>query len=252
MKKFVLLIVLFGCFVSLQAQNYQEVVYLKNGSIIRGMIIEQQPNVQLKIQTADGSVFVYPIEYVEKISKEIAVSPRQFKSGHRNMPLDIVGYRGFVEVGTIVNFRASGVPIERGTFSFATSHGYQFNPYCFLGAGVGLDYHVAGGVLFFPVFADFRANFLNRAVTPFFGVKAGFSVGKLDSDIANPGAYFNPTFGVRFMPNKVALNLALGYNMQHQIEAYDYFFVDGVARYHIYGRESYLLHGLSLRLGVEF
>lgn len=29
---------------TLSAQNYQEVVYLKNGSVIRGTVIEQQPN----------------------------------------------------------------------------------------------------------------------------------------------------------------------------------------------------------------
>lgn len=53
-------------------QEYQDVVYLKNGGILRGMIIEQIPNVQLKIQTKDGSVFVYKIEEIEKITKELS------------------------------------------------------------------------------------------------------------------------------------------------------------------------------------
>ena len=48
----------------------QDVVYLKNGSIIRGLIIEQIPNVSLKIQTVDGSVFVYKIDEIEKMTKE--------------------------------------------------------------------------------------------------------------------------------------------------------------------------------------
>ncbi len=51
--------------------QYIEVVYLKNGSIIRGIIIEQTPNVQIKIQTKDGSVFVYKMDEVEKITKEL-------------------------------------------------------------------------------------------------------------------------------------------------------------------------------------
>lgn len=51
--------------------KYVDVVYLKNGSIIRGMIIEQTPNVSLKIQTKDGSVFVYKMEEVEKMAKEL-------------------------------------------------------------------------------------------------------------------------------------------------------------------------------------
>jgi hypothetical protein len=51
-------------------ERMQDVVYLKNGSIIRGMIIEQVPNKTIKIQTADGSVFVYQMEDVVKITKE--------------------------------------------------------------------------------------------------------------------------------------------------------------------------------------
>lgn len=48
----------------------QDVVYLKNGSIIRGLIIEQVPNVSLKVQTADGNVFVFQMDEVAKITKE--------------------------------------------------------------------------------------------------------------------------------------------------------------------------------------
>lgn len=50
--------------------EYVDVVYLKNGASIRGMIIEQIPNKQIKIRTADGSIFVYKMEEVEKITKE--------------------------------------------------------------------------------------------------------------------------------------------------------------------------------------
>ncbi|MFY0644981.1 MAG: hypothetical protein JXR19_10985 [Bacteroidia bacterium] len=51
--------------------EYQDVVYLKNGSIIRGMIIEQIPNVSIKIQTADANVFVFKMDEIEKITKEV-------------------------------------------------------------------------------------------------------------------------------------------------------------------------------------
>jgi predicted small secreted protein len=50
--------------------NFQDVVYLKNGSVVRGTIIEQVPNESLKIETADGSFFVYTISEVKKITKE--------------------------------------------------------------------------------------------------------------------------------------------------------------------------------------
>jgi opacity protein-like surface antigen len=52
------------------AAQVDEVLYLKNGSIIRGTIIEQIPNVSVKIRTLDGSIFVYKVEEIEKITKE--------------------------------------------------------------------------------------------------------------------------------------------------------------------------------------
>jgi hypothetical protein len=51
-----------------------DVVYLKNGSIIRGMVVETIPNETVKIRTSDGSIFVYSLDEVEKITKEIGKS----------------------------------------------------------------------------------------------------------------------------------------------------------------------------------
>ncbi len=57
--------------ISLMAQqNYEDVVYLKNGSIIRGTIVEQVPNQSIKVKTKDGNVFVYNFTDVVKMTKE--------------------------------------------------------------------------------------------------------------------------------------------------------------------------------------
>ena len=49
---------------------YQDVVYLKNGSVIKGIIIEQNIDVNLKLKTSDGNIFVFDMKDIEKISKE--------------------------------------------------------------------------------------------------------------------------------------------------------------------------------------
>jgi hypothetical protein len=51
----------------------QDVVYLENGSVIRGTIIEQVPGESLRIRTRDGSVFFYRMEDVARITREAAV-----------------------------------------------------------------------------------------------------------------------------------------------------------------------------------
>ena len=58
------------------AQEYEDVVYLKNGEIRRGMIIEETPFVLLKIQTKDGNVFVFSYDEIKKKTKEKPLHPR--------------------------------------------------------------------------------------------------------------------------------------------------------------------------------
>ncbi|MGM0407206.1 MAG: hypothetical protein ACQERU_04435 [Bacteroidota bacterium] len=52
------------------AQETKDVVYLKNGSVIKGEITEMILNEHIKIKTADGSIFVYPFSEIEKTGKE--------------------------------------------------------------------------------------------------------------------------------------------------------------------------------------
>ena len=80
MKKiWLFMLLVFGSFAFCMAQEMQEVVYLKNGSVIRGVIIEQIPGKSLKIQTNDGSIFAYEMYEVEKITKEQATYQRYGK-----------------------------------------------------------------------------------------------------------------------------------------------------------------------------
>ncbi|MDD2890440.1 MAG: hypothetical protein PHE49_07355 [bacterium] len=51
-------------------QNMEDVVYLKNGSIIKGIIVEQVFGVSIKLKTKDGNIFVFKTQEVEKITKE--------------------------------------------------------------------------------------------------------------------------------------------------------------------------------------
>lgn len=69
-KLSVLLFFLFISIFGFSQTGYQDVVYLKNGSVIRGTIIEIVPDKSLKIQTSDQSIFVYKMEEIEKMTKE--------------------------------------------------------------------------------------------------------------------------------------------------------------------------------------
>lgn len=59
---------------SLAQSNLLDVVYLKNGSIIKGIIVEQVPGQAIKLQTADGSLFVFESSEITKMTREAATS----------------------------------------------------------------------------------------------------------------------------------------------------------------------------------
>ena len=68
LKNILLGLVILFCTGSLHAQNAtKSVVYLKNGSIIKCDIMEWQ-NDTIKFKTSDGSLFVYSMKDVDKIS----------------------------------------------------------------------------------------------------------------------------------------------------------------------------------------
>ncbi|HXL72953.1 MAG TPA: hypothetical protein VN963_04940, partial [bacterium] len=62
---FIVLLMIWGCAAAVKAED---VVYLNDGSIIHGTIIEEVPNVSIKIQTNDGNTFVYKMKLIQKIT----------------------------------------------------------------------------------------------------------------------------------------------------------------------------------------
>ena len=48
----------------------REAVYLKDGNIVKGNIIELIPNQSVTIKSADGSIFVFKSDEIEKIEHD--------------------------------------------------------------------------------------------------------------------------------------------------------------------------------------
>jgi len=227
------------------AQTFQEIVYLKNGSVIRGTIIEQVPNESLKIRTSDGSIFAYEMTDVEKITKEqvgnrfagrtVANETSGFGSSLNGLGPQ-KGYRGFVDLGYTIGTGDFG--LDR--IEFSTSHGYQILPCFYAGAGAGAHYYFDADAVEIPIFADFRADLLNHSVCPFIDLKIGYTVHE------DTGFYLNPQFGVRFAVGpKTAVNLGIGYTMQRiEFSYYD--------EYYGSFSDSVNCGGFSIKLGFEF
>lgn len=228
-----------------KAQSYIEIVYLKNGSVIKGVVIEQIPSQSLKIKTSDGSLFVYSMSEVDRIVKEQItdenIDRRTNRSvgmcgfGKKTSKVKVKGYRGFVDVGYIESLND-----KSSSFEITTTHGYLFNPYIFLGGGVGVDFSIDDDVVAVPIYGDFKVNFCKANNSPFFDFKLGFSVGD------RPGYYVAPALGIRFgLLDKKAINISVGYRYQEQVELDSNF-------YNFYSKNETPIIGLSIKVGLEF
>jgi len=291
MRKITLLLILFLTIVfSSIAQSYQEVVYLKDGSILKGVILKQVPNDYLEIETTRGKIYTIEMYEVEKITKERprintqsssggtqGVNRRQYNNNQYNYPksrntdtqkyhndneyyddnyddngrdysyFPNRGYKGFIDLGfslgissTVGSYSAGG----ENRIEFSTSHGFLFNPYIFLGLGVGLHsytgYYDGGNyysndktVIEIPIFAHVRSHFLDKKVSPFADIKLGYSV----HDIT--GIYTSESIGCRFAAgSRSSLWISLGYSIQ---------FID-----YSYYNTSASSSAISLKLGWDF
>jgi hypothetical protein len=84
-RLFLLAAVIILSVTALVAQT-KDIVYLKNGSVIKGTILEMIPDKTIKIQTADGNIFVYKMSEVEKVGKDVAAPSNEPKPAIEQRP----------------------------------------------------------------------------------------------------------------------------------------------------------------------
>ena len=240
---------LFCCFLSplAKAADLEEVVYLKNGSIIHGIIVEQVPNQSIKIQTKDGNLFVFNMDEIQKITKEAPASytPSFLSSDDEYGWNTGVRYRGFV--GDSFIFDLDGYYEDYQEYIY-TSHGVQINPYLYVGAGLGLKYWTYWEEVSIPVFANVRGELhklFRKNVSPYIDVKIGYNA------LHNAGFYFSPELGCHFYfgHSKCGLSVGLTYDLQKtNVSDYYYSYYSG---YHYYDY-SEILSGLGISVAFDF
>ncbi len=173
----------------------EDVIYLKNGSVYRGMIIEQVPNVSMKIQTLGGNIFFVTIADVTKITKENKVQEgnnynhfeppfmhgwHKGDSTHNQFRPKRKGY--FFNAQILVENLQGGVRIING---------YKFNRFAYLGVGIGFDNVFNAPYvrshqsiskssyqgLYFPIYLYYAGDILNKRVTPYYALELGYTMG---------------------------------------------------------------------------
>jgi len=178
-------------------QQLKDAVYLKNGELIYGSIVEIIPDSTIKIKTTDGSIFIYNMDEVEKILKEDKAKPKEKDS----IPSDEIkkGYKGFFNV-----YKGFG---SLSMTELSTFHGVQKTANLFFGGGIGLLSYGDSDIIFLPTF-NTRFNFMKSKFTPFVDLKIAHGITKAI------GFHINPSIGYRLGGVGAAFNISGGYLYQ--------------------------------------
>ncbi len=119
------------------------------------------------------------------------------------------GYRGFIEWDNNIRREAGLLEGSRSNYLYtglSTSHGYQFNPHFFLGAGVAVQIYnkyYTGWIL--PIYLQARTDQKFGKFTPFGDMRIGYSL------TDGGGIYFSPMIGYRFnWGRKLGINVGVG------------------------------------------
>ena len=207
-------------------------VYLKNGSVIRGIITEQIPNKYIKIETVGDNIFVFQVDEIEKLTKE---ESRALHNVSKNSQYKLV-----VELGHQVGIGSYG----EDRFMFNASYGYQINPLLSSGIGSGLRYYYDAEAAIIPFYADFRVDFGGEKVSPYLSFDVGYSF-DTSNDFKGVGFLFNPSAGVNLkFSGQSVMHLGIGYETQ-RLKFYD------VGPYHHFKRNENC-GAISILIGMTF
>jgi hypothetical protein len=195
-----------------QKAKKQDVIYLKNGWIIRGELIRQ--NDKLRIITANKNEFVFTQQEVDRIEREDKMLPFRYKEK---------GFSHYTEMGALAANNNSDINVNTSAFSFQTVNGYKFNQWLFTGLGLGVDLYATE--TFIPLFGSIRGDFSkNRSVIPYYFVDGGYGVnitGNADESIENSGGLLLASgIGIKVQfQNNTAFLLSAGFRIQNSSQS---------------------------------
>lgn len=242
--------------ISLWAQKVQEdVVYLQNGSIIRGKILEFEPKGKLKVEIAGGTILVYEADDIVRIEKQdlqqakISETIKDSETFISHRPPNKGMYNSIMG-GTLLKLDINKLPIPGVSLKYTA--GYNFHHFIGIGGGLGIMSLEGHAVL--PIYANIRSYFLKTSASPFVDMNVGYGfILPSSGDPLNPiganvgingGLYLRPSIGVRFPSNRrTHVTLDFGYVIQFKQNSY----LDWNGNQAI---EQQMLNSISLRIGI--
>lgn len=184
----------------------QDVIYLKNGSVIKGEVIEKKANGGITVRLDNGRTVEYSQFDVREISQDATRSERMAAKKYTAFEEQVSGYFFAAELGFGSSVGEDGGQIA--PIGFSVVNGFRFSEFLSAGVGIGVRSYVGGANknirtvnsdrTVFPIYFDLRGNFVShksRNLVPYWSMDVGYTL--VDKDI-----FFSPTVGLSIGGNR--------------------------------------------------
>lgn len=225
------------------AQKMQDVIYLKNGSILHGEVIKIEMNESVTLRSNCGDTWVFNQSEIARIEKQPAYAKPLQKDSLRNVSYKRMGFYSNMNVGFLFggNFDNPFPPL-----SLMFVSGYQFDWGLATGIGLGLDLL---NEAYMPAVIDVRYTFRNSRISHFLFIQGGYNISLespdpydydfydyYQSDLKSKGGYLiNPGIGFKLNLNeKNAFSFGIGYKyseIYHSYKEYNGQTIDRTIKY---------------------
>ena len=162
-----LLMMFFGlsCLTNLAAQKQEvDAVYLKNGEIYRGSLLNHQDGNKIMLQTLCWNTMIFEAGDVDHIDIEMVNA----KNSRLHVPSN--GYFNRTDLGVLIG---TGNNEKNAIFSTQMVNGYKINSRLYPGLGIGIEFYEQAVV---PLFADMSYHFGRNVLSPFIRASIGYSL----------------------------------------------------------------------------
>lgn len=200
---------------------YQDKIYLKNGEIIRGVLITEVLNISAKIVNQKGDTLTFQMDDIQKLTREKIQKSSALSKDQWLKP----GYELTLEVAKAISVGEFGI----NYFQADVINGVRLNSFLSAGFGIGLTYmndakytYYQRPKIIIPVYLDLRFNYPpGKKISPYLTFDFGGSLSRDKNYIEDKystdfiGVFLKSSLGTHMhILKNISLNLAVGYRSQ--------------------------------------
>ncbi len=192
------------------AQNQDDVVYLSNGSVIRGIIIDST-EINLRILNKAGDIWSFSRVEIDSVKREKAYVHKAFVFNQEGSE---------VSAGLSLMVRSGSNAIDKVAIpGLNMAYSYRFNTFLSTGAEMGIEFYEW---MIAPLSAFVKLRSSQNIVSPFLYIRTGYSLPaeKQDDDweysyTASGGLHASCGIGIeRIINENTSFTLLFSYNYQ--------------------------------------